>query len=1085
MISDRFNIIPLKDLLQIILNQINHSDFVLSIPKTLFFYPSDKDSYRFKRYGQLLETPVGVAAGPHTQMAQNIVAAWLTGARFIELKTVQTLDELEISKPCIDMQDEGYNCEWSQELKIRQSFDQYLNAWIIIHILKHKLGMDTSYAGFIFNMSVGYDYQGIQNENIQWFFNKMHNASTELQHKINEIKDIYPEVLQLTISPCLSDNITLSTMHGCPPEEIEQIGEYLLTEKKLHTAIKLNPTLLGKEQLTQIIKNSGFETQVPDIAFEHDLKYPDALKIIKKLQKTAKENHLEFALKLTNTLESLNNKDVFPKKEKMMYASGKVLHPISVNVARKLQNDFKGELDISFSAGIDALNVQEVINCGMYPVTVCSDILKPGGYGKLAQYLDNISELPQNKKGENCLKQLNQYADKVLKDRKYKKSAFKDPSIKTSRKLNTFDCIQAPCVDTCPTNQGIPDYMYYTAHGEFEKAFEVIQQTNPFPVTTGEVCDHICQTKCTRINYDSPLLIREIKRFVSEQYYQYTNPEACLADTYRSSVKNGKKVAVIGAGPAGLSAAYFLNKAGFETFVFESKEKAGGMVQAAIPKFRISEQAEAIDINQIEEEGVKISYNQKIDKERFNALRKAYDYIFIAVGAQKARAFAIEGADEASVLNPLQFLYDAKEGKKIELGEKVLVIGGGNTAMDAARTAKRLLNGRGEVLIIYRRTRKQMPANYEEIQEVIAEGIEIKELISPVSLLSENGKIKSLLCQRMKLGDKDESGRQKSVIIEGSEFELPADTIIPAVGQDIVIDFMNKYDLKTKANSFETQIPNVFIGGDALNGGVSVIEAVGNGRKAAQEIINRENIEFDTAMRPFKREKQKITDLMSKKTLKIPQVQLKELPLNERNNFKQITQTLSKEEAMQEAARCLLCDEVCNVCTTVCPNTAFHSFEISPFKQKMFKIMPDGSFIEDKIFEIKQNLQILHIADWCNQCGNCDTFCPTSGAPYKEKPHLYLDKKYWQQNDEGYYFDKNENILYYKNNKEIFELSEKEQYYLFENKELSLKIGKNDFVPEKTGIIGEELSLSIVAEMSILLTGAKSFYFGSFQKKYE
>ncbi|RLD75317.1 MAG: putative selenate reductase subunit YgfK, partial [Bacteroidetes bacterium] len=446
--TDKFNIIPLKQLLQIILNQLNNTDFLFGIPKELFFKPNANDKFRSRRFGQLLETPIGVAAGPHSQMAQNIITAWLTGARFIELKTIQTLDELEVSKPCIDMQDEGYNCEWSQELKIAQSFDQYLNAWIIIHILKDKFGWNTDELGVIFNMSVGYDYKGILNENIQWFFNKMADSSVELQEKIESIRDIYPNIDNLSINPQISDNITLSTMHGCPPEEIEQIGNYLITEKKLHTAIKLNPTLLGKEQLQKIIKNSGFETQVPDIAFEHDLKYPDAIRIIKKLLKKADEQKLQFSLKLTNTLESLNHKEIFPEHEKMMYASGRVLHPISVNVAQKLQNDFNGKLDISFSAGIDAFNVADVISCGMYPATVCSDILKPGGYGRLNQYINEIKEQKPEKFTNSTIKKLNKYAIKILLDNRYKKTDFQVPNIKTKRKLNTFDCIQAPCVDT-------------------------------------------------------------------------------------------------------------------------------------------------------------------------------------------------------------------------------------------------------------------------------------------------------------------------------------------------------------------------------------------------------------------------------------------------------------------------------------------------------------------------------------------------------------------------------------------------------------------------------------------------------------
>jgi len=216
--TDRFEIIPFKELAEIVLGQLTRKETIFNIPKELFFQPMPFDPFRIRRFGKLLETPLGVAAGPHTQMAQNIVAAWLTGARYIELKTVQTLDELEVSKPCIDMQDEGYNCGGSQELKIHQSFEQYLNAWILIHILKHELGHDETEPGVIFNMSVGYDYEGIMKENVQWFFNKMQDASEELAQKINEIKEIYPAITDIKISPVLSDNITLSTMHGCPPD---------------------------------------------------------------------------------------------------------------------------------------------------------------------------------------------------------------------------------------------------------------------------------------------------------------------------------------------------------------------------------------------------------------------------------------------------------------------------------------------------------------------------------------------------------------------------------------------------------------------------------------------------------------------------------------------------------------------------------------------------------------------------------------------------------------------------------------------------------------------------------------------------
>jgi len=1073
--SDKFNIIPLKQLLQIILNQLDKANSLFGIPKELFFTPNTDYKFRTKRFGQLLETPIGVAAGPHSQMAQNIVAAWLSGARFIELKTIQTLDELEVSKPCIDMQDEGYNCEWSQELKIAQSFDQYLNAWIIIHILKDKFGWDTNEAGVIFNMSVGYDYKGILKENVQWFFDKMADSSVELQRKVESIRHIYPNVDNLTINPRISDNITLSTMHGCPPEEIEQIGEYLITEKKLHTAIKLNPTLLGKEQLLKIIKNSGFETDVPDIAFEHDLKYPDAVSIIKKLQKKADEQKLQFSLKLTNTLESLNHKEVFPKHEKMMYASGRVLHPISVNVAKKLQNDFNGALDISFSAGIDAFNIADVIEGGMYPATICTDILKPGGYGKLHQYISEIKALKPEKNTNSALQKLNKYAEKVLHEDWYKKIYIHEPSIKTKRVLNNFDCVHAPCVDTCPTNQGIPDYMYHTANGDFDKALEVIKQTNPFPGTTGMVCDHICQTKCTRINYDSPLLIREIKRFVTKNAKYPKSIEKFPADNY--------KVAIIGAGPSGLSCAYFLALAGFNVNVYEAKAQPGGMASAAIPAFRLTDEAINIDIQQIEQLGVKINYNKTIDKSIFENLQHNNNFIYIAAGAQKARAFTIKGSDSKGVFDPLKFLYDVKAGKIVDIGNNIAIIGGGNTAMDAARTANRLIGKNGKVTIIYRRTIKQMPANFEEIKAVLDEGIEIMELVEPVSINTSNDKVKSLICNKMHLGEKDESGRARPVKITDSEFEIELDTIIPAVGQDIAIDFLEEKQLKTKDGSFETQMDNVFIGGDALNGGLSAIAAIGDGRKTAQEIIDKVGIGFNT--RPIsERENSTLNQLMIKKTVKTNPVKATETALSDRKNFRLITSTFTKEQAIKEATRCLLCDEVCNICVTVCPNLAFHSYEIEPVKYVLQKILiSDGKlkFTEDKNFEVTQKFQVLHIADWCNQCGNCNTFCPSSDAPYKEKPHLFLSPKSFNAENQGYFLEKSKSnkTLLYKETNQLFGLTEFNDYYLFKTDKFDLHLDKKTLKLIKHTIVEKaitEISLQKAAEMSVVLKGVLSFY---------
>ncbi len=1073
--TDKFRITPLRKLLKIALNQIDNLDSLFGIQSKLFFRPKEEDLFRHERFGRILESPIGVAAGPHTQLAQNIIIAWLTGARYIELKTVQTLDELEVSKPCIDMQDEGYNCEWSQELKLHESFNEYLNALIIINILKDKLKIGSPYYdGFIFNMSVGYNLAGIKKENVQWFLNKMLNASEDLKQKVSEIKDIYPNVVNLNINPVVSDNITLSTMHGCPPNEIEDIANYLLKEKKIHTTIKLNPTLLGKLELNEIIKNSGFSTIVPDAAFEHDPIFSDIVELIKNLSETAKKQNLFFGIKLTNTLESINNKSVFPENETMMYASGKVLHPISINVAKKIQTEFKGNLDISFSGGADAFNISKIISCGLFPVTVCTDLLKPGGYGRLNQYIENIKNQKVNSDKISALKNLTEYADFVKTSHRYKKETFTNPSIKTNVKLNYFDCAFAPCEETCPTNQNIPSYMHYTAIGDFEKAYEVIADTNPFANTTGMVCDHVCQTKCTRINYDNSLLIRDIKRFIVENHNKNTNPESCIADSF-SKIKNiNQKVAIIGAGPSGLSSAYYLRKAGFEVEIFEQSEKPGGMVSAAIPKFRLTDEAVNIDINNIIELGVKINYNSKIDKYTFEKIKQEFNFVYIAAGAQKFRKIFETEKSLSYKPNPFEFFQFANSAEAkiyFDNSEKnIAVIGGGNTAMDVARTAKRLIN-KGKVSIIYRRTISEMPAEFEEIKAAIDEGIEILELTHPIQIHENAGKLEKISFIKMKLGEKDSSGRRSPIEISGSEFYLNFDMIIEAIGQDIDFDFLKK-KISNQKSIYNTEFENVFIGGDALRGASSIINAVGDGRKVSQAIINSSNFNFPTKNN-VTRNKQNVSELMFRKTQRIEGIKSSEISLSDRNNFNLISKTLTKHEAQKEAERCLLCDEVCNICTTLCPNLALQSFEILPIKYNLQTVL-EGKIINTEIFEIKQNQQIIHITDWCNQCANCETFCPTSGAPYLEKPHLYIDKNYFDSQNDGYYFDKKSNTLLAKEKGNNYSFSENFGYFEFISNNFTAKLSKETFnILEYTGI--ENFSLKKAAEMSVIIKGAKNF----------
>ncbi|MCW8925969.1 MAG: hypothetical protein OQJ84_06920, partial [Xanthomonadales bacterium] len=539
--SDLFYPIPSSQLFEWVFTELETRDSIFGIARQNFFVPTASDPFKTTAFGHALETPFGPAAGPHSQMAQNIVAAWLCGARYIELKTVQTLDELDVSKPCIDMEDEGYNVEWSQELKVYQSFDEYLRAWVLIHALHHALGFPGDSPAIVFNLSVGYNLEGIQQPNMQWFLEQMQDCSSYKNDLLQQCARYYPQVLELDIPDRISDNVTLSTMHGCPPDEIERICAYLMQEQGLHTYVKCNPTLLGPERVRGMLHDLGYiDVVVPDSAFEHDLEYAAAVPMIRSLKAIAREVGLHFGVKLSNTLEVENFRKVFDAEEKMMYLSGRALHAITINLADQLWREFDGDLPMSFSAGADCFNVAELLACGMQTITTCSDLLKTGGYLRLLQYVDNtrgaftdhdatnidafVTALAD---GDTAVKaagaNLSRYAQKVQAEHTLQKAAFLTSRSKTSRELELFDCIEAPCVDRCAIDQKVPQYLRAVSDGNYEKAVQLTLEDNPVPCILGRVCDHLCETTCIRTHLDEPLAIREIKRFIMDQE---TPPEA-------------------------------------------------------------------------------------------------------------------------------------------------------------------------------------------------------------------------------------------------------------------------------------------------------------------------------------------------------------------------------------------------------------------------------------------------------------------------------------------------------------------------------------------------------------------------------
>lgn len=637
MSTDHMHCMDAEQLLGWILRDLEQGS-ALGIVKELFFRPRAGDPFRMERYGVTLETPLGVAAGPHTQMAQNIVAAWLCGARYMELKTVQVLDQIAVTKPCIDMEDEGYNCEWSQELSLDSSYREYLKAWVLLHILHHRLGF-AGKPGMIFNMSAGYSLEGILSPGVQRFLDRMRDCAADVKALQNTLAAVYPQAADLDIPGSMSDNLTISCMHGCPPEEVERIALYFLKERKLHTTLKMNPTLLGPKCVRGILnKTLGYDADVPDIAFEHDLPYDKALGILASCQKAASELGLKFSVKLTNTLETANSGRALPPGEAMVYMSGRPLHPIAIALAERLRNDFGGGLDISFCAGVDAWNLADTLACGLSPVTVCSDLLKPGGYGRLAQYIANLRAAMQESGAGSLaafaearaglaghtravLANLAAYARAVTaKGSRYARGAASGSGVKTARPLPALDCAAAPCMSACPAGQHIPAYLERAASGDLDGALAVILATNPFPRVLGKLCNQACRTKCVRQHYDEPLRIREVKGCAAAHGVRALTP----------APKNGFRAAIVGAGPAGLSCAYFLALAGCDVDVYEACEKAGG---AALRKMARESERIAEDVRAILALGVTLHTGKAVDGPGLAGLCAGHDAVYLALGA--------------------------------------------------------------------------------------------------------------------------------------------------------------------------------------------------------------------------------------------------------------------------------------------------------------------------------------------------------------------------------------------------------------------------------------------------------------------
>ena len=931
---------PYKHLLNWVLEEYGKSGSIFGVSKMV----KHTNGQALPIFDEKIESPYGPAAGPNTQLAQNIIASYVAGSRFFELKTVQQMDGADlaacVAKPCINASDECYNCEWSTELYVPQAFDEYVKAWFVCKILAKELGLGDPDA-FVFNMSVGYDLAGIKTEKIDKFIEGMKDASdTEvfkeaMEVSLQAVKDgklkNVDEAFIKAIPARISNSITESTLHGCPPDEIERIASYLIKEKGLNTFIKCNPTLLGYEFARERLDSLGYSyIAFDDHHFLEDLQWEDAVPMFERLQALCDEKGLEFGVKLTNTFPVDVKAGELPSEE--MYMSGRSLFPLTIYLCEKITKQFGGKLRISFSGGADYFNIKEIFDAGIWPITMATTVLKPGGYERMSQIGSKLMNCGSERFSGVCLDKVSALVEMSQGERN-KKPIKPLPDRKNGEDLPMLDCFTAPCSGGCPINQDIPAYLEAMDEGRAEDALKVILEKNALPFTTGTICPHTCADRCMRNHYETPLRIREVKLMAAEAAFDKVLPGL-------KGEAAGKKVAVIGGGPAGLASASFLSRAGADVTVFEKNDKMGGVPRYVIPGFRIGDDAIDKDVALCSAYGAKMVNGREI-KSVQELKDEGFTDIIVAIGAWAPGRKALKYGDE---MDALEFLEAVKAAPgSVDLGTDVVIIGGGNTAMDVARAAKRQ-PGVEHARLVYRRDRRNMPADEEELVMAIEDGVEFMELLAPVG--AEGGKLK---CEVCKLGEPDASGR-RSPVGTGEFTEVPATAVICAVGERVKADLYEgagaKLDDKGRIivdENLMTTVPGLYAAGDCRRGPATVVKAIADAQTIAKAIIGAKFDKYEELNNELVK-----ASLLEKKGI------------------------LADPPEGKADPRCLGCSTVCETCAGVCPNRANVVIDVPGFAKP----------------------QILHVDGMCNECGNCAIFCPYSGRPFKDKFTLF-----WSEED--------------------------------------------------------------------------------------
>ncbi len=623
--------------------------------------------------------------------------------------------------------------------------------------------------------------------------------------------------------------------------------------------------------------------------------------------------------------------------------SGRSLYPLTINLAAEIARAFDGKIPISYSGGAWKGNVTDIFNAGIRPITMATEMLKPGGYMRLRDCAVALEESDSWDRETVDVQALQVLAEKALTDDEYTEKSWHETPRRQQATSPLIDCTIAPCKQACPIGQDAPEYIQLVARGEYHQALSLIYDKNPLPGITGHICDHQCMFSCSRKDYEGAIRIRDMKRIAMEKGW-----EAYKAAWQKPVQEQAARCAVIGAGPAGLSAAYFMARAGFPVVVFEKEKEAGGIIHNVLPNFRIPAEVIRQDIDFVKAHGVQFEFGCDPKLDVLSLKASGFDYIFLGIGAEKGNPMPLEG-DRSRLIPSLKFLRQFnKAPETINLGRRVAVVGGGNTAMDSARAALKV-PGVESVQVVYRRTEQQMPADHEEYCNALDDGARFLFLTNPESMTKDG----LLTCRIMKLGEPDTSGRRRPVATE-DVCTMAVDTIITAIGEQADSGLLSQMNIPmgtdgwaaVNPDSKETGVENVFLIGDVHTGPSTVVRCIEEARKATDTAITRHQASLHKNMEaPLADE-----SMIAARRCLIP---VSAVSVDDTEAF-----------AHQEGERCLECNHICNKCVDVCPNRANVAIPVPGFKEKY---------------------QVLHLDAYCNECGNCGQFCNWHSKPYKSK----------------------------------------------------------------------------------------------------